>query len=57
MVVAAAEVTAAGAVLAPEITEVLLARLAPPLLHAEVRGVRVPKQTSAEATNGLLVST
>jgi hypothetical protein len=31
-------------------------RLAPPLLYAEVRGVRVPKQTSAEATNGKLVS-
>ena len=31
--------------------------LAPPLLYAGVRGERVPKQTSAEATNGKLVST
>jgi hypothetical protein len=32
-------------------------RLAPPLLWITVRGERVPKQISAEATNGLLVST
>ena len=31
--------------------------MAPPLLKAPVRGERVPKQTSAEATNGKLVST
>jgi hypothetical protein len=31
--------------------------LAPPLLYTGVRGVRVPKQTIAEATNGKLVST
>lgn len=30
--------------------------LAPPLLLAELRGERVPKQISAEATNGELVS-
>jgi hypothetical protein len=37
-------------------TEPPVACLAPPLLYAEVRGVRVPKQTSAEAMNGKLVS-
>jgi hypothetical protein len=32
-------------------------RLAPLLLNCLLRGERVPKQTSAEATNGKLVST
>jgi hypothetical protein len=31
--------------------------MAPPLLYTDMRGERVPKQTSAEATNGSLVST
>jgi hypothetical protein len=30
--------------------------LASPLLHAEMGGERVPKQTSSEATNGKTVS-
>jgi hypothetical protein len=37
--------------------EVSTARMAPLLLLAKVRGERVPKQTSAEATNGKPVST
>jgi hypothetical protein len=35
----------------------LCSSLALPLLCTEVRGERVPKQTSAEATDGKLVST